>query len=322
MRRVLRSAAALAAVASTWALVGPLPSGRAVSGVEVGSWWQGGGSSPTPPQVVPGGPWVSGSPSGPNAFSAFRVQLANDQARPVVTLRVRQASPPQTGGVRACPTTRSWTAVTAGAWAERPDYDCTASPIVGQWSNDGSTILLDLSSVADRAIDMVIVPDVGRGQAPAPPIGLPSLPGAPAPEPVFDLAFHPLTASDISVYTIPPGETPTTVPFEPESYGPPLPLAGLQPEPTTTSVLTATTTTLRAAQQDTPPFTPLSARAPGRGDRIIAATVFALLALWWWRLSYQAPALAGARITLHDDPRHVAAPEGASPRPGRVPSLR
>lgn len=322
----LRIGAGLAALAALGLLLAA-PAGQAVGDVEVGSWWQGGSAGRPPPHVAEGGAWVSGSPSGPSAYSAVRFKLAASESRPLLTLRVKQATPPEVGGIKACPATSSWVEGTARAWAERPDYDCTSGAVIGQWSADGETILLDLSASEATHFDLVLVPDIGRGAAPAPPIGVPQVPGAPAPEPVFDLSFEPTSPGDIEVYRAPPGEAPTFRPATETAFDDPippaLPTASLESTPAPPSEATATTTAPSAPPVALPSL-PASSSEPGRLDRILAATVFALLAFWWWRLSFHAPVSPGPRISLHDDPAAIAAlqPPVTTARVGRVPTLR
>ena len=331
-RRVpaLRVLAAAALVAAAWTGLRPVPPSRAFDGLETGVWWQGGQIGQRPPQVPEGGLWVSGTPAAHNAISAIRFRMAEHEANPLVTLKVASESDTPEPGVAACPARSSWTAGTAPqSWIERPAYDCSSQRVLGQRSLDGTTILFDLGSFSGPFVDVVLVPNPGAGAVPGvvPPAPIPGNP--PSPDPAYDVVFEPPSPASINVHSGLEGEEPfvESGPSDLPAYDP-----GFAFEPTTPAFAPPVTPPASEPKRSPPavggsvrPISPVSQQTPGRSDRVVAAIVFCLLALWWYRLSYLPSGGARpVRLTLHDDPRYVPqpAPALAAPRQGRVPSLR
>lgn len=328
--RSLRVLAAAALLAGAWTGLRPAPPTRALDGLETAVWWQGGRIGQRPPQVPEGGLWVSGTPAAQNAISAIRFRMADHEANPLVTLKVASESDTPAPGVAACPATSSWTAgSTPQSWIERPAYDCSSQRILGQRSMDGTTILFDLGSFAGPFVDVVLVPTPGAGAVPGvvPPAPIPGNP--PSPDPAYDVVFEPPSPASINVYSGMEDDEPFV---DPEPLDVPAYDPGFAFESPTATFAPSTPPPVATPRRSAPPvggsvrpLAPVSRQTPGRTDRIAAAIVFCLLALWWYRLSYLPSGGARpVRLTLHDDPRFVPqpAPALASAREGRVPSLR
>jgi len=341
VKRVLvGTAALLLGVATVIAGAGSARPAGAASAIEVGYWWIGqaqAGTTPAPPdQVVPpGGLWVSGNPSGPQAISAVRFLLADNEASPILTLSINRQQPDSGANVLACPTTSPWNPVASGDWDSRPQYDCSNSTFGNPSLVDGvNVIAFDLSTiVVGKQANIALVP--APAAPPALPVAPPALPvSPPGTTSSFDVTFNAPTESSVATFALPDDEeeADSTDVVPPPAYTPPdenfgftVDLGGfptIVPAPPTT---TPPVVSLRAA----PPVTTALATPDKRSAaRVVAALVFLAIAAWWYQLTF-----AGGdrrtqggrpRLSLYDDPRRVMAnaPANRALRTTRPPALR
>ena len=352
--RALGTAALLALAAVT---VLPEPAARAVQGIQSGSWWRSqpdGAPLPPPPQVPDGGLWVASDAGGPSAMSALRLELGGGESAPTLRLRVHSNQSTGPPPVVACPATGPWQPATAGAWSSRPPSDCGRGKVAGVLSGDGATMTFDLAALsASGGVDVVFQPPPQEPAAtpqPSPAPGVPSPPAPPSPgsAPVYDLTFERPAPTDV---TAPPAPVPQPEPAEPAAS-----LPGVESVSGPSSFLPASAFTPSAAalgpsgsQPVVAPASAPSSPAPpseaptalgvrpaaahhGRGDRVLAAVVFVVLALWAWRVmsADDVRALGRSvrpRLTLYDAPELVAGAQrprqyAQGPRLGAPPALR
>lgn len=168
-RRMLALGAALAVLA--------LASGgaRADAPVAQGWWWAPNDAAlpatppavPTitiplsPPDVPPDALYVATNATGMEAMAALLYVIPEGAEATALTLEVTgtTAGAPE---VQLCPTTSSWSPVSAGPWGARPQYECAAGAPVGVLSEDGTTMTWTLGSLGgDQAVDLALVPVVG-----------------------------------------------------------------------------------------------------------------------------------------------------------------
>jgi hypothetical protein len=122
------------------------------------------GVVPAPPNVPSGGLYVANDPSGPAAVAAVAF-TGSGQA----TLTLAAAGQPGFSAetpIAACPSATVWTPSSAGAWAERPEYDCDRRKVDGTPAADGTTITWQLPADladAEHTFNVVLVP---QGQVP------------------------------------------------------------------------------------------------------------------------------------------------------------
>ncbi len=326
MRKLRRGLAFVFAVSAAVAGAGG-PTG-AVDFLEVGSWWVAqpdAGALPPPPEVQPGGPWVSAAPgTGPIAISAVRFTLAERETSPILTLAMTQDANPLGASILACPTTGQWNPVDAGPWAARPTYDCSLGSVAGSPGLSEALMSFDLSAITTaKVIDVVLLPGTTPSPVPTSPVaGLPTLPNPPT---VMDVAFAKPTIESINVFTqpAPPPRRPrqtTRRPSTPTAVQEDFPLdegtvdLGLPTAPQTrTRQPTGRVRTGTGAATRTPLASPQLAAAivdEDRANRVLAAIVFVLLIGWWYRLSFPRTAevtpSGRPRITLRDDPRRFS----------------
>jgi hypothetical protein len=337
---VTRVARALVAVAvGGLAIVSVLGFGdvspaSAVSGLESGWWWRlqdGTGTVPAPPTVDPGSMWLAADPTGPLAMAAIRFTMAENEAAPIITLDVDRTTNPTAVSLLACLATEQWEVATAGAWSARPKYDCSAGSVAGAFSLDDTKVQFDLGTIATtRTIDVVLLTGTAPPLAavPAPPVPLPvPAPTLPPPPAVVDVTVRQPTLQSIDIVEVQPfpdaGGASDFVPapvefvdeFVDDFVAPALDLpaatvpvvAGGSAPPVVNVVPTGQVARALPLVDD------------DGATRAIAGAVFALLALWWWRLSSAQPA-ARARLVLGDDPTLVAPP--TQRREGRPIPLR
>ena len=319
--RVAVVCALVVAAAVTVSARSPAP---AVEGIESGYWWQAqpaGGSAPPPPQVPPGGLWVSGSNNGEVAISAVRFRIASNETAPVLTMKVHSSAPPgqlasaANAGlviVVACPTTSSWSAVSAGPWSARPQANCNAG-VHGAVSPDGTKISFDLGPLAvDGKVDVALQPGAGGTPVPAVPV-----PGAPAPPSAdgFDITFEPVAADQVAVS---PGlasnesSTPSdALPSVPESSAPfSNDVGNSTGSPTTdfnfaANALQGSTGTAGSSAPSVAPGSLVpqerasteATPAENHGYRLLAVLLLAFLLWWAWR---QAVPPRADRRTIYD----------------------
>jgi hypothetical protein len=196
LARVAAAASGLVLIGAVWAAFAP--AADAVTGVESGYW----SNLPAAPQVPAGGVEVGSDANGPQAVAAVRFQLATGESSPVMRLKVAQAAPPQAQIViEACAVadrSAAWKPPAGGgpgAMSDAPAPDCTHGLVHGVVAADASTVTFDLSllSAGDSVVDVVLQP----GKVASPASGVP---GAPSDQyPTFDVAFAPVTASEIAV---------------------------------------------------------------------------------------------------------------------------
>jgi hypothetical protein len=342
-RRPLRRLAALAAItAGFWLLAAP--SAHAVDQLETGVWWRnqtGAATLPTPPQVPPGGLWVSNDATGPSAVSAIRFTVPDAGGVGTLSLHLARftaqpATPatPAAALIHACVVTGAWTtpANSPGPWSARPSFDCTNGSTPGQLSTDHSTMVFDLTVLPPgHSYDLALVPGTSAPSA--------SDPTQVAGSPTFDLTFEPVKPTDLSgSTTAPTPPTPPTTRAAGTAVGP-APFGSLDVRTAPSAVVqepvaVATPAAVRAV-------TPRSLAAPvatavartSTAARVIAGLVVGALALWAWRLlaarNTTVTALAGARpATSLSDPAPPGTQTGlrrrftTGPRIGAPPALR
>jgi hypothetical protein len=306
----------------------------AVTVVESGWWWRlQDGTLPTPPVADAGSLWIAADPTGPLAMAAMRFEMAEGEAAPIVTLELSRHTNPTAVSLLACPVTETWEPVDGGAWSARPKYDCTNGSVAGAFSLDDTRVQFDLSSIATtRVVDVAIFTGTAPPAVtlPALPVPVPGLPVTTPPTPnapgVVDVVAGKPTAESIDVLPLPlQPEVPAAEPaFEPEA---PFEFA----EDFVTDVVELPAPAVPAPRAGAP-VTPVYV-VPGASNRglapltvddgatrAIAGAVFALLAIWWWRLASGAPITGRPRLALGDDPALLPAP--APLREGRPIPLR
>jgi hypothetical protein len=316
-------AAVVAAAAAAVVVQTPRPA-SAVSGLQSGYWWQAqpdGAPLPPPPQVPANGLWVSGTPDAQQAVSAVRFDLADNEANPVLTLKVHSKNPPEdltaaaNAGVAvviACPVTKAWTPASAGAWSSRPEGRCEAA-VHGTLNADATTVAFDLSAVvADGKVDVVLVPGAGGGATLPNPPAIPGAPAPPQPSGGFDLTFEPAAADQIVVSpggAAPAPAAPEAAPAEPSPVSADLG-SSVAPAPdfnfAATSVNpgagTAAAPAPSAASGSVAPQLrqlPTADVRENHGYRALAVIVLAALLWWAWR---QAVPPRPDRRTIYDGP--------------------
>ena len=111
-------------------------------------WWyalnQNGLAVPGPPTVSEGGLYLAQDPTGSPASIAALHFAVSGAAQGSAKLQLA-ASPGSTfvgATIAACPATSEWKAASAGAWADRPKFNCNivGGGVAGTASSDGSTM--------------------------------------------------------------------------------------------------------------------------------------------------------------------------------------
>jgi hypothetical protein len=273
MRRVLcRTLSAITLASALFVLVGAVAA-RAQSPTSV-AWWS--KLALAPPTVPPGGLFIANDPLGPTAFSAVRVETADQ-----VTLTLHVASgavpPPSLTTIVACPITSPWQPPPGGHGdaAEAPRYDCSHAS-KGMVATDNKSISWLLPSH-----DVALVPD---------PTGQP-VPFAVAFAPPDDTAVLLSTGPPAAVVAssapaavaTPPADVPAAsvgAPAAPPAKRTTAPAAA-DPQAITTP---APQPVLTAASAP-PVGLPLAAASEGVGQRIVAGLALLGLAAGWWFMS-------------------------------------
>ena len=196
LARIGAAVSGLVLAGAIWAVFAP--TAEAVAGVESGYW----SALPAAPQVPAGGIEVSSDANGPEAVAAVRFELATGESSPVMKLKGAQAAPLQAQIViEACAVADSsagWKPPAGGGpgpMSDAPAADCAHGLVRGVVASDASTVTFDLSliSAGDSVVD--VLPAPGKVASPAS-----GVPGAPTDQyPTFDVAFAPVTASEITV---------------------------------------------------------------------------------------------------------------------------
>jgi hypothetical protein len=330
MRHTLRIAVVAVMVVAASAVVSAHSPAKAISGLELGYWWQGqpdGAPLPAPPNVPAGGLWVSGTETSPIAVSAVRFRVPDTETTPVLTLGINSQNPPRdvsqptnagVAVVLACPATGPWAPAAAGAWSAAPQRNC-GSAIHGQNSADGKTIVFDLGpAVVNGTVDVVFVPGTGGAALPALPA---QIPGVPAPQPNgFDVTFAKVGAEQVQVSPATPASADSAV-AAPDASAAPAPDLGTSTDvavgagPSTNfnfaaDAINGSTGTAAASQPSVnpgslqPQFREVSDdTTDNKGYRALA--ILLLVALLWWAWRQAVPPRAGKR-TIYDGPPATA----------------
>jgi hypothetical protein len=297
------------------------PAAEAVDKLETGVWWRdqtGAATLPAPPQLPPGGLWVSNDPTGPSAISAVRITLPDSEGFLTLSLHVAQlaaqpATPamPATVAIRACVVTGSWsTPVSApGEWSARPSYDCAKGSALGQLSPDQGTVVFDVSALSPgRSYSLALVPGT--------PVAPVADPAQATGSPTFDVTFEPPKPGDVAVVRNAPRNSAAPVPAADIAVGPaPLSLLDVPSLPG-----------VEGQPRDAPapragaPMPPRALAAPiarvirtSKAVRTIAGLAFCALAAWAWR------------VLTSDTAAHIGVIDGKEPpgrRTGAPPTLR
>lgn len=200
MKAVTRIAAGSAAAAAViFASGSPMAGAGPVTGsLQSNFWWEAESSAtplPAPPEVPSGGLWVSSNPTGPQAISALRFQLADGYTNPVVTLRVASATPAGPLPLVACRAITAWKEGKGPSnWADRPGSDCQSGSVTAAADPSGATMSFALQPLlSSGSVDVVFEP--------APPA-----PGATFP--TFDVTFQPVDEASVTADAPSPAASP------------------------------------------------------------------------------------------------------------------
>jgi len=318
--KALRVLAVVLVAAAAAAVTAPGPA-SAVASLATGYWWQGqpdGAPLPPPPQVPPNGMWVSGTPQAQQAVSAVRFDLGDNEANPVLTLKVHSKNPPEqlveaanagVAVVLACPISKDWTPANAGAWSSRPEGRCDAA-VHGTLNGDATTVAFDLASlVVDGSVNVLLVPGAGGGAALPNPPAIPGAPAPPQPSSGFDITFDQATPDQIVVS--PGGGAPVPPVAEtPPAETAPTPDLGTATTPSPAFNFAATSVNPSVGVAAAPaPSTASAGVAPqlrslpttnireNHGYRALAVILLAALLWWAWR---QAVPPRPDRRTIYD----------------------
>ena len=174
---------------------------------QAGYWWK-----PEPvsglipvPGVPPNGLYIASSPTGPQAFSAIRFDVADKTAMVRLTLHVSPQEQVGRAAVIAYPATGNWQTSGPQAWSARPSYRTTTKPITGVFQ--GRELMTLTFPAREAASGIVLLPDPN------------------APNKTFTVAFTPPHAADVSIRS-----TATSPPSTPSSARP-----SHHPKPTKTA---------------------------------------------------------------------------------------
>ena len=114
------------------------------------------------PSVPPGGFYVAGRLTGPEAIAAVRYTIDEGEEPEALTLALDSSS--GTVALDACPPAAPWTPAEHGEWSDRPTQDCGeggSRRVTGTVDAAASTVTfaLDADLVSD-GLDLVIVPGI------------------------------------------------------------------------------------------------------------------------------------------------------------------
>ena len=283
-RRAFASAASVlvAAVALGWSGV------ATADAPDRAGWWyalnQNGLAVPGPPTVSEGGLYLAQDPTGSPASIAALHFAVSGAAQGSAKLQLAASSGSTFLGatIAACPATSEWKASSAGAWADRPKFDCNivGGGVPGTASADGSSMSWSLpASFQPDATTYDIVLDP---QGAAPFSVAVSKPGADAfvPPPAAPASAPPAApaVSDVS-----PTPTPASAPAAAPAPAPQGSVA-LPPSPPSASVPPSAAPTASGDNTQPQVAAPISAKAGDRrAERVMAVLLLFALggALFW-----------------------------------------
>jgi hypothetical protein len=184
--RARRWGAALAGIAACLAAAGfTIATAASTSPPEAAYWWQ-----PEPvtglipvPGVPPNGLYVASAPSGPQAESAVRFNVADPTGEVRLVLHVSKQEQVKRPGILGYPATSHWSTGGPQPWSARPSYRSTAHPARGIF-NAALTIMIITFPAAEAAKGIVLVPAGAKsgGQSPT-----------------FTISFAPPSSNDVLV---------------------------------------------------------------------------------------------------------------------------
>lgn len=160
-RRRLLGALALAAITAAGGLLASAPSGWADAPAAYG-WWYAPNAGlpvtpPAPPSVPPDGLYVANDVSGPAAIAALSVPVPSGAGMGPLVLHVA-GTPLMSQPPVACPLRSSFKPAQAGAWSDRPTYDCAQAEKVGSVDAAKTAVSFDASPfLHDGAVGVVIL---------------------------------------------------------------------------------------------------------------------------------------------------------------------
>jgi hypothetical protein len=160
-RRRLLGALALAAITAAGGLLASAPLGWADAPAAYG-WWYAANAGlpvppPAPPSVPPDGLYVANDVSGPAAIAALSIPVPSGAGMGPLVLHVA-GTPLMSQPPVACPLRSSFKPAQAGAWSDRPTYDCAQSEKIGTVDAAKTTVTFDASPfLRDGAVGVVIL---------------------------------------------------------------------------------------------------------------------------------------------------------------------
>lgn len=137
------------------------PSGWADAPSAYGWWYEANAglpvAPPAPPSVPADGMYVANDVSGPAAIAALSIPVPSGASMGPLVVHVA-GTPLMSQPPVACPLRSAFKPAEAGAWSDRPTYDCAQAEKVGSVDSAKTTVTFDASPfLRDGAVGVVIL---------------------------------------------------------------------------------------------------------------------------------------------------------------------